>query len=414
MSKKKKVCLLIAGIAVVLLGAALIVYFALSTTYDIDESLIRKAADYRIVAEKRDGYMTLVKKDASGNISDEPIKVIGFTDSHFDAKKEKGNTTFSCMVRNIVAEQPDLVVFVGDTISAGFNRLRVRQLCKTMEKLGVYWACVLGNHEGDNPWSMSRAGMLKTFASYDHCLVDDSDKYTSSGEKVWGHGNYVINLADSKGNIYQSLYFLDGGSNMSDEDMVRYDAEFDDKVHNDYDYLKESQMQWYSETVADIERINKAPVYSTVFDHIPLIEYREAYEEITGETEACTLTPDCYLQPNANGTCLIMGQRRETICYSGHNSGFFDVMEKLGSTKLFVCGHDHINDFAIKYKGITLAYNVPSGYSSYNLYSKGISDKLMKGYSRYYFNTDGSFIMEQLYNADIYPEEQEAVRRLYD
>lgn len=412
MKKKKGLIIVCAVLAVLVIGIA-IAYFKLSTVYTFDKSLVKANPDYSIEVIDRDGYTTLVKKDASGDVCDDPIKVIAFTDTHLDAKKAKGDVTFSCIIRNIVNEKPDLVVFVGDNITAGFNLERAKQFGKTLEKLGVYWACILGNHEGDNIWSLSRSAMLKKFASYEHCLVDISKKYTSSGEQVWGNGNYVINLQDSKGNIYQSLYFIDGGSEMSEEDMVKYDAEFSDKGHNDYDYVKDSQITWYKETVAAIEKLNGAPVNSTVFDHIPLPEFRIAYEEVTGETEATTNVPNCYGVKNENGTELILGQRRETICYSGHNSGFFDAILETGSTKLFVSGHDHINDFVVNYKGITLAYNVPSGYSSYNVVSKGIADKMIKGYSRYTFSTDGSFEIVPMRNADLYPDEQDEILALY-
>ena len=85
-----------------------------------------------------------------------------------------------------------------------------------------------------------------------------------------------------------------------------------------------------------------------------------------------------------------------------------------GSTDLVVCGHDHINDFALRYRGVTLAYNVPSGYSSYNLYTKGISDRLLQGYTRYTFRADGGFDLEQLCNADLWPEEQAGILKMYD
>ena len=79
-----------------------------------------------------------------------------------------------------------------------------------------------------------------------------------------------------------------------------------------------------------------------------------------------------------------------------------------------VCGHDHINDFVLRYRGVTLSYNVPSGYSSYNLYTKKISDRLLQGYTRYTFHPDGSFDLEQFRNADLYPDAQAEILKLYD
>ncbi|MBO7634349.1 MAG: metallophosphoesterase [Lachnospiraceae bacterium] len=413
MTKKKKILI---GVSVffacALLIAAVYIQWIMPPVQDIDKSLIVKNPDYNVFVEERNGVKTLVKKDAAGNILDTDFKVIGFTDTHLDMKKEKSDVTMEYIIRNVVNEKPDLVVFVGDNITGGLNWRRVRQLARVMEKLGVYWDLVLGNHEGDNFWSDSRPYMVRVFASYDHCLAEAGKKRTSDGEKVWGSGNHVINIANSKG-VTRSLYFIDGGAYMSDEDMIKYDAEFDDKDHNDYDYVKDSQIKWYSETVAAIDAAEGRRIKSTVFDHIPLPEYTIAYNEITGETEPTSDVP-AYNVKNENGDYIIMGQRRETICCSGHNSHFFDAILKAGSTDLFVSGHDHVNDFVLSYKGVILSYNVPSGYSSYNMVTTKRSDRLIRGFTRYYFKGDGSFEIEQVHNADLYPDAQAEILKLYE
>ena len=411
--KKKKILIpaLVLG-ALALAGAAAAV--TLPVTYSVDRSLIVKNPEYNVYAEKRDGYTTLCKRDADGNALGEEFKVIGFTDTHLDHRREKGNVTLEYVIRNIAAEKPDLVVFVGDNITSSFNARRAKQLCRVMEEFGVYWTCVLGNHEGDNRYSMSREKMVKLFASYPHCLIEADKKHTADGEEVFGNGNHVLNLADGEGKIARSLFFLDGGNEMSAEEREKYAEEIEAGSGRPDDYLKESQIEWYRETLAAIEEINAGPVKSAVFVHIPLPEYRTAYEKLTGETEVSPESVPEVGVPDEDGDCLLMGQRRETVCCSGHNGGFFDAALDAGSTDLIVCGHDHINDFVLKYKGVVLSYNVPSGYSSYNLYTKGISDRLLQGYTRYTFRPDGSFDLEQFCNADLWPEAQERIRRMYD
>ena len=413
MAKKVRKPILLACLCVVILSGVIILA-TIPVTYTIDKKLISVNPDYNVFVEKRDGFTTLVKKDRAGNVLDADFKVIGFTDTHLDQHKDKGDVTMEYIIRNVVSEKPDLVVFVGDNITSGFNERRAKQLCRTMEKLGVYWDCVLGNHEGDNVWSITRKRMIEIFSSYPHCLVEADEKHTYDEETVWGYGNHVINLADSGGNITRSLFFIDGGAYMTEEDMARYDAEFEDKNHNDYDYVKESQIRWYSETVAKIAQIRGGgKVPSVVFDHIALPEYTTAYNLLTGETEPTENVPE-YNVRNAEGDYMIMGQRRETICCSGHNSGFFDAILKAGSTDLFVCGHDHVNDFVLSYKGVVLSYNVPSGYSSYNMYTTKRSDKMIRGYTKYSFRSDGTFDIEQIHNADLYPEVQDHIKKLYE
>ena len=412
MTKKKKILIAVLAFFVcALIIAAVYVQWIMPPVQDIDRSLLVKNPDYNVFVEERNGIKTLVKKDTAGNILDDDFKVIGFTDTHLDMKKEKSDVTMEYIIRNVVNEKPDLVVFVGDNITGGLNWRRVRQLARVMEKLGVYWDLVLGNHEGDNFWSDTRPRMVRIFASYDHCLIEADKKRTSDGEVVWGNGNHVINLANSKG-VTRSLYFIDGGAYMTEEDMIKYDAEFDDKDHNDYDYVKESQIRWYGETVAAIAAAEGKMIKSVIFDHIALPEYAIAYNEITGETEPTMNVPE-YNVKNANGDYIIMGQRRETVCNSGHNSGFFAEILKDGSTDLFVCGHDHINDYVLSYKGIWLSYNVPSGYSSYNLVTTKKGDKLIRGFTRYWFKNDGTFEIEQVHNADLYPDAQAEILKLY-
>ncbi|MBR5365312.1 MAG: metallophosphoesterase [Clostridia bacterium] len=417
-TKKKRWKIVLPAVLGVVIAAGAVAAAVLPVTYRVDRSWIVKNPDYHVSVETRDGYTTLVKKDAAGNVLDGDFKVIGFTDTHLDHKREKGNVTLEYVIRNIVNEKPDLVVFVGDNITSSFNARRAKQLCRVMEELGVYWTCVLGNHEGDNRWSISREKMVKLFASYPHCLIEADEKHTADRETVWGYGNHVINLADAEGRLTRSLFFLDGGSDMTEADQEKYADEIAAGSGRADDYVKESQIKWYRENVAAIEAVNTSrgvgEVPSTVFVHIPLPEYRIAYEKLTGETEVSQTNVPAYDIPDEDGDVMLMGQRREGICCSGHNSGLFDALLDAGSTDLVVCGHDHINDFVLRYRGVVLSYNVPSGYSSYNLYTKKISNDLLQGYTRYTFRADGSFDLEQLHNADLWPDAQAGIRQLYD
>lgn len=356
--------------------------------FNIDKSQIKSNPEYDVTVSYENGYTNIKKTDFSNGV----FKVVGFTDMHLDMNKAKGNFTMEFLIKNIVREKPDLIVFDGDTVTSSYDYRRAKQFCKVMEKLGVYWTCVLGNHEGASHHSLSRERMMKLFASYKHCLVDMSVKKTMEGDTVSGYGNHIINLLDSNDNIFRSLYLIDGGTYLSEKDMDKYEEERKLYNNSDYDYVKESQIKWYGENVEAINRIVERSIPSVIFDHIPLNEYHLAYED---------------------NPCIVSGSRREGICCPGHNPGFFDVILEKGSTDLVVAGHDHINDFVLKYKGVTLSYNVPGGYSSYNIITKKLGDRLIKGYTRYIFSEDGSFSLEQMRNEDLYPDRQEAVHNLY-
>ncbi|NLO38290.1 MAG: hypothetical protein GX115_02285 [Ruminiclostridium sp.] len=391
---RKIVLISILGILAITIGTLIV---ALPVTYEFDRSLVIQNEDYKVVKVQGE-YTSLAKTDASGNYLDDDFKILAFTDMHLDTYKEKGNVTIEMLIRNITSHKPDLVVFVGDNVASALNARRTKQLGKLMEELGVYWTLVFGNHEGDNAASISRQRMIDILASSPHCLVEKDIKTTKSGERVWGAGNHVINLLDSRGGIRQSLYFFDSGNDMTKEDIEKYKEEIESTNNKKDDYIKDSQIQWYRETVGNINEIANRTVKSIVFNHIPLQEFNKAYEEA--------------MEGNAEAE-LLYGSKLENICSSGHNSGFFDVMLDYGSTQAFISGHDHVNDFAVKYKGVILAYNQNSGYSSYNVVTKKQSNALIQGFTAYTIDKDGGLTMKPYHNADLYPELQEEILELY-
>ena len=369
----------------------------LPVMYKFDHSLIIKNEEYNVLKVQGD-YTALAKTDASGNYLDDDFKIIGFTDFHLDTYKENGNVTIQMLIQNISSQKPDLVVLVGDNITSALNARRAKQLGELMEELGVYWTLVLGNHEGDNIASISRQKMMDIFASYPHCLAEADIKTTKSGEEVWGVGNHVINLLNSDSSIRQSLYFFDSGSDMSSDDIEKYKEEIESTNNRKDDYIKESQIQWYTETVEDINAKEGYTVKSVVFNHIPLQEFNTAYNEA---------------YEGKSDDELLFGSKLEGVCASGHNSGFFDVMLECGSTQAFISGHDHMNDFAINYKGIILAYNQNSGYSSYNVVTKKKADTLIQGFTEYMIDKDGGLTVKSYHNAELYPDLQEEILELY-
>ena len=305
---------------------------------------------------------------------DMPLKVLGFTDTHLDDYPGCFRTTVKLMRETIAAEKPDMVVFVGDNVTGGDNRERAYELTHLMTGLNVPWAPVLGNHEGDNPASVRREDMLRIFMESPCCLLKDVAARLDDGSPVWGFGNYSVPLYDISGIMCHRLVFMDGGSDMNREDMIRFG--WGDREKPFDDYLKPSQIAWYAQTV----RNDKCT--STVFCHIPLPEFSEA--EKNGE--------------------LLSGRNMESVCCSPHNSGMFAEMLQHGKTKVFVAGHDHINTARYLYKGIRLAYNRMSGLSSYNVVSKQLADKLLQGCSVYRIHADGMVDFDDVVYEDRFPQ----------
>ena len=123
-----------------------------------------KGISYDIASvEKMNNKMELFAEDTDSVTlkmkGDGEFRVLMFTDTHLNGKKDKDNLTVSYIVKNITEQKPDLVIFGGDNVSSGFNKKRTNEFARLMDALGVYWAAVLGNHEGEGFLAVSREEM---------------------------------------------------------------------------------------------------------------------------------------------------------------------------------------------------------------------------------------------------------------
>lgn len=332
--------------------------------YDIDsiESVSTKI-DY---VEKGEDTVTV------RTVSDDEFKVLMFTDIHLDGKNKTSEITVDNIVKNVQREKPDFVIFGGDTITSVLNRKRTKQFCEIFENLGVYWAAVLGNHEGSGPLAISRKKNVEIFSSYEHCLM------VEGRSDVWGDGNYCVNILNCDNSLKKTFYFLDSGSDASEADIEKYGMADDGR--SDYDGVKDTQVKWYSDKVKEnTEKFGESK--SVLVMHIPIYQMREAAE--AGE--------------------FLYGDKLESVCASCFDSGLFDAIKDGGSTDYVFFGHDHVNTFALELDGITLSYIEPSGYGSYTTFSKfGYEEKdWLQGYTKLMIKEDGTFTHEQIRNSEI-------------
>lgn len=330
----------------------------------------------------------LLKKGAVGpyptlrNKGKNSFRVMGFTDTHLDDKDGCRECAFEAMQRAIEREKPDLILFMGDNVTGGINKYRLEDFCNYLDSTGIYWCPVLGNHEGDNRLSLTRRQMVKRMSKAKNCLMDAKD--------------YAVHLCDDDGEIFETLFFIDTGTDMSAREKKKKGLTTEGTV---YQYIGKDQIKWYREVVGKTG-IDKP---SAVFGHIPLCEFETGYNEITKN--------DTEYSPE-NG--WIYGYRREGICCSDINSGMFDAMLECGSN-VFFAGHDHINDFIIKYRGVTLGYGLPGCYSSYNVISKkdkitvGRTDKLIQGYCIFNFEKGKDLSVDHVFYDDIFPDMRDRV-----
>lgn len=359
----KKVKIIILAAAVILLAGAAVAYAFLPHALNYDISSVPEVGSLLTVTEKTEDEVTVSK-------SGPDFKVLFFTDTHLDGKNKTSSVTVRYLVENVVREKPDLVIFNGDNVTSAFNAKRCRQLGEIFEKLGVYWAGGLGNHEGDNRFSVSRSKMMKIFMSFDHCLM------LTGKEDLPGDFNYALNVLNTDGSLKHTYFFMDTGDEMSAADEAAFGVPDDGKTH--YDGTKPEQVAWYAEKNAALKE-RYGDFCSTVVIHIPLPQMKTAAE--TGE--------------------FLYGDKREGVCASAFDSGLFAAMQNGGTAKAAFFGHDHINDFGLEIDGILLTYLQPSGYGSYTAESRlGYEEKdWLQGCTVVKINEDGNFDFMKYRNA---------------
>ena len=268
MSKRNKIIVIVV-LSLAFILALVSVFLFGPMPMRVDWSKVHKVANnvQLLTAGENGKPAELIKYNEDGKVDETPWKVLQFTDLHFGDKMAQNENTLYKMLDSIYAEKPDYVVMTGDIITSIRGRARAVQLCNIFEKLGIYWTYVLGNHEGDQILALSRKELIDICASYPHCVLDNSTKYTAKdGAEVWGYGNCVVNLLGKDKKVVQSMIFMDSGDAISDADANRVGVR-----KGSYDFLKEDQMQWYQEQVEAAVALNEN-VKTMLFIHIPLVE----------------------------------------------------------------------------------------------------------------------------------------------
>lgn len=321
--------------------------------FDAASSFEQVAYEDQLVPEKdTDGYWTFT--------TDRDLKVLQFSDIHIGGgimSIFKDKKALNAVAAMITAEKPDLVVLTGDLVypvpfQAGtFNNGISSDIVITlMEQLGVYYTVCFGNHDSELYSDYTREQISEKYANPDlkYCL------YQPGPEDVDGYGNHVIKVKNSKGLVTNAYFILDS-HDYTNGDILG--------IRGQYDNIHENQVEWYKENVLAIDAANKAidpdcgMFPSLLFFHIPLKEYDDAWQEYKAngykDTENVTYFGGGYYEDN------------EKVCCGVGDDNLFETALELGSTKGMFCGHDHVNNASLDYKGIRLTYSMSIDYLAY-------------------------------------------------
>lgn len=342
----------ILGVLALFIGAVALTGFLGSKT-NLKKIDAYEAVGHELVPEidQETGYWTFT--------TDRDFKVLQITDIHIGGgafSLQKDAWAIDAVYTLIKRTKPDLVIATGDIAypagfqSGSFNNLREAEIFATlMEKCDVYWALVFGNHDTES-YSMYNRKEISDFYSenrWAHCLFQ-----TGPTSKVDGYGNYVVNVKNSSNIITHSMFLFDSHAYPEGDSLG---------AAWKYDNIHQNQVNWYEEETLRLDAINAGrgggKILSTAYFHIPLPEYKTAWSAYVDNGNKDT-----------EDVKYVYGVAGETgkIVYCGiGDDNLFEKMAELKNTVGIFCGHDHLNNFSVEYKGIKLTYGLSIDYLAY-------------------------------------------------
>lgn len=250
------------------------------------------------------------------------FRILQLGDIHL-ANKDNRQIQYDFIEKTIRHSYADLIVLTGDMFTFA-DKAVAKELFTWLDSFGIPWAVTFGNHDEQCYFSIDwLTNYLNNFGS--NCVFKDLQD-----DDVYGNANYVINLKEN-GKTKAQVILMDSNRYNFGETW-------------DYDYIKADQIKWYESVVKETTKENGGtPVPSVAFFHIPLPEFDTAWEEA---------------QKGSPDAVLMYGEKNERVCCPPENTGLFDKMLELGSTKAVCVSHDHVNNYRVNYKGIDLSYGV--------------------------------------------------------
>ncbi len=289
-------------------------------------------------------------------MTDGDFKVLQITDVHIGGgwlSVTEDTKALNAVAAMVTAEKPDFVIISGDLtypvpFAAGTfnNKTSAVELAKLMEKLGVYWTLTFGNHDTEIYSYYNREKISEIYSSeeYPHCL------FQPGPEDVDGYGNQIFNIMNEDGEIIRSFILFDSHA-YTDGDYLG--------IRWIYDNIHQNQVDWYEEKLAEIKEINGGKLAPTsVILHIPLVEYRDALNEY--------MDNDSQDTENVKYVRGEIGEDDPYVYCGAHEDSLFESMLENGSTDSVFCGHDHLNNIVLNYKGIDLIYGYSVDYLAYS------------------------------------------------
>lgn len=287
----------------------------------------------------------VLQKDPSRDLVVLNLTDIQLTDYDFSPITPLADETFAYITELIAKEKPDLITVSGD-IGCGYKKATLA-IAAFLDSFKIPWAPVFGNHDHET----------HNLTPEDTAYIFENATYSlfRRGPADMGLGNYAIHVME--GNTLVHVFYM-----MDTHNKREYII--DGKQVKDYDHLWQVQLNWYEWAVSGATAYAGKIVPSTVIAHIPIMQYKTAFDASWNSDKSPSKVDDykngIYKNPDDFGIMW------ESHVYSSPvENGFYDVMVRLGSTKDYICGHDHFNNFSVSDGNMRLTYALKVGPGCY-------------------------------------------------
>lgn len=318
----------------------------------------------RIVPEidEETGYYTLT--------ADRDLRIMMLTDIHLGGgfwSYKKDLKTVKEVITMLRKEKPDLVILDGDNTFAVpgpvyngggtlNNYMAARDVIQIFEHEGVYFSTVFGNHDTEvfGYTGRKKLGELYMDDRFEYCIFDQN--FTDGGD-LPSVTNQLIQVRNTNGELTKALLLID--SNAYVDNSIKAVLDWN------YDIIRDSTVDWAADALTELGKPE-----TVAFFHIPVSEFRIAYEDLeangfkdTEDTKYIAGVWDELVDETTGSRIWHGGITREGPL--ADIDRFFETLGPDGMNVLEACycGHDHVNNVLVNYKGVDLCY----GYSIDNL-----------------------------------------------
>ncbi len=276
---------------------------------------------------------------------DQDFRILQLTDLHLGfgfLSKGKDRLALDAVRTLIETSKPDLIVLTGDSIFPFWprsgtmnNRKQAKKLMAFLDGFEIPYTLVFGNHDCELGSTCNKEELAELYQQGTYCIFSEGRK------DLTGVGNFLIELVDDSGNVLLPLVMLD--SNMYGEGGWFFSG---------FDCIHDDQINWCMERL-DAMKQDNPDIKAVAFFHIPLREFKEAYEKMK------------LGDPSVIYCHGSIGEKDEYFGISKEPDKFFDRAVENGVIKWMFCGHDHMNTLSLVYKGIRMTYGMSIDYLGY-------------------------------------------------